>query len=112
MQSDPNQLENGATTAPELRSLLVGIRMAVENEVHRIAPISASPYLNRPDAAAWFGCSVSKIDQFRMDGRLKPKYLGDQPLYRKADIEALMEDDTIKVRRKLGNRQLKRAGLE
>lgn len=71
----------------------------IEAVIERAARIAASPWRDRAGAAAYVGDqSCSKIDELRATGDLETFYIGSSPVFKVADLDALIERDTAKRR--------------
>lgn len=88
------------TIRAEILKLIQSLEPLIRAEIERIAPLAVSPVLNRKDAAAYCGCSATKLDGLRKIGKLHGDFLGEQPRYRKTELDKLSREHTAKARRK------------
>lgn len=48
-----------------------------------------NPMLSREDSASYLGVSVESIDLAKRSGKLKPKFIGRRPFYKRTDLDGL-----------------------
>ena len=73
----------------DLAEITSAVTERLREEIQTAIDKAMSPDLDRARAAAYLGVSEAWIDQQKRRGKLKPSYLGDKPVYKRTDLDAL-----------------------
>lgn len=65
------------------------IMAALSKEIPLAVRKAMSPWMDRASAAAYLNVSMDTIDLYKRKGRLKPKMVGDKPLYHKDSLDQI-----------------------
>jgi hypothetical protein len=65
------------------------IMAALSKEIPLAVRKAMSPWMDRASAAAYLNVSMETIDLYKRKGRLKPKLIGDKPLYHREALDRI-----------------------
>ena len=73
----------------QLSALKAEILAALSKEIPLAIRKAMSPWMDRASAAAYLNVCTETIDSYKRRGQLKPRMVGDKPLYHRDALDKL-----------------------